>query len=73
MPRMDYNLLLVTTLEQKGYSATIINSRFDIIDSDNKKVLLGTRINTSYLLDLKYSKTLYILKSLYNYPVNHYS
>jgi len=43
------------------------------MDSNNKKVLLGTRININYLLDLKYSKTLYTLKSLYNYPVNYYS
>jgi len=43
------------------------------MNSNNKKVLLRIRINTNYLLDLKYSKTLYILKSLYNYPVNHYS
>ncbi len=70
---MDYNLLSVATLEQKGYSATIVNSRFNIIDSSKEKVLLGTRISTNYLLDLKYSKTLYTLKSSYNYPVNHYS
>jgi len=43
------------------------------MDSSKEKVLLGTRISTSYLLDLKYSKTLYTLKSLYNHPVNYYS
>jgi len=42
------------------------------MNSSKEKVLLGTRINTNYLLDLKYSKILYILKSLYNYPVNYY-
>ena len=43
------------------------------MNSGKEKVLLGTRIDTSNLLDLKYSKILYTLKSLYNYPVNHYS
>jgi len=73
MPGMDYNLLLVATLEQKGYSATIVNSRFDIMDSDKEKVLSGTRVSTSYLLDLKYSKTPHALKSSYNHPVNYCS
>jgi len=43
------------------------------MDSNKEKVLLGTRISTSYLLNLKYSKILYTLKSLYNYSVNYYS
>ncbi len=43
------------------------------MDSGKEKVLLRTRVNTNYLLDLKYSKILYTLKSLYNYPVNYYS
>jgi len=52
---MDYNLLLITTLEYKGYSTTIINSRFNVIDS-NRKVLSRTRVSTSYLLDYSIRK-----------------
>jgi len=65
VPAMDYNLLLIATVEQKGYSAAIVNGRFDIIDDlDNEKVLSGTRVSTSYLLDLKYSKILHALKAV---------
>ncbi len=73
VPGMDYNLLSVATLEQKGCSATIANGRFDIMDSGKEKVLSGTRVGTSYLLDLKYSKTPHALKSSYNHPANHCS
>jgi len=72
VPAMDYNLLSIATLEQKGCSAAIANGRFDIIDdSDDEKILSGTRVGTSYLLDLKYSKTPHALKSSYNLPANH--
>jgi len=65
VPAMDYNLLLIATLEQKGCSAAIANGRFDIMDdSDNEKILSGTRVGTSYLLDLKYSKTPHALKAV---------
>jgi len=65
VPAMDYNLLLIATLERKGCSAAIANGRFNIIDDlDNEKVLSGTRVSTSYLLDLKYSKILYALKAV---------
>jgi len=70
---IDYNLLLITTLEQKRYSTTIVNNRFNVIDLGNKKILYRTRIDTSYLLDLKYSKILYILKSSYRLLINYYS
>jgi len=74
---IDYNLLLITTLEQKGCSTAIANGRFNIIDDlDNEKILSRTRIGTSYLLDLKYSKILYTLKALkssYRLPVNYSS
>jgi len=33
-------------------------------DLDNKKILSRTGVGTSYLLDLKYSKTLHTLKAL---------
>jgi len=75
VPAIDYNLLLIATLEQKGYSAAIVNDRFNIIDDlDNEKILSGSYVGTSYLLDLKYSKTphaLKALKSLYRLSVNH--
>jgi len=70
VPAIDYNLLSITTLEQKGCSAAIANGRFNVIDSDGK-VLSRTRVGTSYLLDLKYSKTLHTLKSSYRLPVNY--
>jgi len=74
IPAIDYNLLLIATLEQKGCSTAIVNGRFNIIDNlDNKKILSRTRIDTSYLLDLKYSKTLYALKSSYRLPMNYSS
>jgi len=74
IPAIDYNLLLIATLEQKGYSAAIANGRFDIMDDlDNEKILSRTRIGTSYLLDLKYSKTPHTLKSSYRLPMNHSS
>jgi len=64
IPAIEYNLLSIATLEYKGCSAKIKNRRLDIIDDlDDKKVLSGTCVGTSYLLDLKYSKTLYALKS----------
>jgi len=71
VPAMDYNLLLIATLEQKGCSAAIVNGRFNVMDSENQKVLSRTRVGTSYLLDLKYSKILHTLKSLYRLPVNY--
>jgi len=72
VPAMDYNLLSIATLEQKGYSTAIANGRFDIMDDlDNKKILSGTRVGTSYLLDLKYSKTPHALKSSYRLSVNY--
>jgi len=65
VPAMDYNLLLIATLERKGCSAAIVNSRFNIIDDlDDEKILSGTRVGTSYLLDLKYSKILHALKAV---------
>jgi len=65
IPAIDYNLLLIATVEQKGCSAAIANSRFNIIDDlDNEKVLSETRVSTSYLLDLKYSKILHALKAV---------
>jgi len=73
VPAMDYNLLSIATLEQKGCSAAIVNGRFDVMDSGNEKVLSGTRVSSSYLLDLKYSKIPHALKSLYRLPVNRYS
>jgi len=72
IPAIDYNLLLIATLEQKGCSAAIANGRFNVIDLDGK-VLSRTRVGTSYLLDLKYSKTPHTLKSSYRLPVNHSS
>jgi len=56
---MDYNLLLITTLEQKGCSAAIVNGRFDDIDTDGK-VLSGTRVGTSYLIRFEiFENTIY--------------
>jgi len=64
VPAIEYNLLSITTLEYKGCLAKIKNGRLDIIDDlDDKKVLFGTYVGTSYLLDLKYSKILHALKS----------
>jgi len=72
IPAIDYNLLLITTLERKRYSTAIVNSPFNIIDNlDNEKILSGTRVGTSYLLDLKYSKTLYTLKSSYRLSISY--
>jgi len=69
---IDYNLLSIATLEQKGCSAAIVNGRFNIIDNlDNKKILSRTRVGTSYLLDLKYSKTPHTLKPSYRLSVNY--
>jgi len=73
VPAIDYNLLLIATLEQKGCSAAIVNSRFNIIDLENQKVLSRTRVGTSYLLDLKYSKIPHTLKSSYRLSVNYSS
>jgi len=73
VPTIDYNLLSITTLEQKGYSAAIVNGRFNVMDLENQKVLSGTRVSTSYLLDLKYSKIPHTLKSSYRLPVNYSS
>jgi len=65
IPAIDYNLLLIATLERKGCSAAIVNGRFDIIDNlDDEKILSETRVGTSYLLDLKYSKILHALKAV---------
>ncbi|KAK3169608.1 hypothetical protein OEA41_008992 [Lepraria neglecta] len=56
VPDMDYNLLSIVTLEDKGYYASIKDGRFDIIDSEDDEVVLsGTRVGKSYLLDLKYT------------------
>jgi len=72
VPAIDYNLLSIATAEQKGCSAAIVNGRFNIIDNlDNEKILSETRVGTSYLLDLKYSKTPHTLKSLYRLSVNY--
>jgi len=35
IPAIDYNLLSIATLEQKGCSAAIVNSRFNVIDLEN--------------------------------------
>ena len=57
IPDIDYNLLLIITLEDKGYYTTIKEGYFDIINTKEDKVILsGTRISKSYILDLKYSQ-----------------
>ena len=55
---IDYNLLLIVILKDKGCYVSIKDERFNVIDlKDNKVVLLGTRIRISYLLNLKYVRT----------------
>ena len=71
---MDYNLLSIATLEDKGCYASIKDGRFDIIDSeDNEVVLSGTRVGKSYLLDLKYTHPPQALRSSKKPPANHAS
>ena len=74
VPDMDYNLLSITTLEDKGCYATIKEGHFDIIDSEEDKVVLsGTRVGKSYLLDLKYAQPPQALRSSKKPQANHTS
>ena len=71
---MNYNLLSIATLEDKGCYATIKDGRFDIIDSEDDEVILtGTRVGKSYLLDMKYVDPLQALRSSKESPANHAS
>ena len=61
---MDYNLLSIASLEDKGCKFTIEDGRFDIIDKEDDEVVLsGTRYDMSYLLDLKYSTPPHAMRS----------
>ena len=71
---MDYNLLSIATLEDKGCYATIKEGRFDIIDSEEDEVVLsGTRVGKSYVLDLKYAYPPQALRSSKKPQANHAS
>ena len=53
VPDMQYNLLSVACLEDKGCHAVIKDRRFNIINgSDSKLLFTRTYISNSYLLDL---------------------
>jgi hypothetical protein len=74
VPDMQYNLLSVACLEDKGCHAVIKDRRFNIIDgSDGELLLTGTYINNSYLLDLQYIETPHAFRSSKKPLANHAS
>ena len=69
---INYNLLFIEILKERDYHYTIRDDWFNVIN-DDEIIFSRTRVNKSYLLNLKYSTSLKILRSFIKSLVNNVS
>ena len=71
-PDLEYNLLLVGTIEEAGYSALAKNEKITVFDNEDNLALVGTQIATGYLVDVPCDET-YKTLSFHSPSQNHTS
>ena len=69
-PDLKYNLLSVGAIEEAGYSVLAKNGKMTVFDNEDNVALIGTQIETGYLLDIPFDETYQVLSS-YSPSQNH--
>ncbi len=70
---LEYNLLSVGTIEEAGYSVLAINGKMKVFDNEDNVALVGTRIETGYLVDVPCDETYQALSTSHSPPKNQAS
>ena len=70
-PDLEYNLLLLGTIEEAGYLVLDKNKKMTVFDNENNVALLETQIGTGYLVDISCDETYQALFSSHSPSQNY--